>query len=66
MAGLEPDTCFYIDDHPEQVRECMMSTDLEMYLPPDLAIEADLTSKTRLDADRALGFRRFGFTQRSP
>lgn len=55
MAGLEPDTCFYIDDHADQVRECMMSMDLEVYPPPDLAIEADLTSKTRLDAYRGIG-----------
>ncbi|WP_017298199.1 Uma2 family endonuclease [Nodosilinea nodulosa] len=47
-AGLEPDTCFYIQ-HAEQVRNLMrMDTDVDP--PPDLAIEADVTSKTTLDA----------------
>lgn len=47
-VGLEPDTCFYID-HAEAVRDCLRM-DLSVYPPPDLAIEADITSKTTLDA----------------
>lgn len=47
-AGLEPDTCFYIQ-HAPQVRShrCM---DMEVDPPPDLAIETDVTSKTTFDA----------------
>ena len=48
QAALEPDTCFYIQN-AERVRGLMrmnMATDP----PPDLAIEADVTSKTTLEA----------------
>lgn len=48
-AGLEPDTCFYVDDTTVQARS-MVRVDLEVDPPPDLAIEADATSKTTLDA----------------
>jgi len=51
-AGLEPDTCFYIQN-AAQVRNCMRM-DLAVYPPPDLAIEADITSKTTLEAYEAL------------
>lgn len=51
-AGLEPDTCFYIQ-HAQEVRNCMRM-DLTIYPPPDLAIEADVTSKTTLDIYEAL------------
>ncbi len=51
-AGLEPDTCFYIQN-AAQVRNCMRM-DLAVYPPPDLAIEADITSKTTLEAYYAL------------
>ncbi len=47
-TGLEPDTCFYIQN-AQQVRDCMQM-DLDVYPPPDLAIEADVTSKTTLEA----------------
>lgn len=47
-AGLEPDTCFYIQN-AEQVR-ALMRMDMDKNPPPDLAIEADVTSKTTLDA----------------
>lgn len=53
-AGLEPDTCFYIQNAP-QVRACMESMDLTTYPPPDLAIEADVTSKTSLEAYKSIG-----------
>jgi len=47
-AGLEPDTCFYIQN-AERVR-ALMRMDMDKDPPPDLAIEADVTSKTTLDA----------------
>ncbi|HBE18294.1 MAG TPA: hypothetical protein DEG17_25160 [Cyanobacteria bacterium UBA11149] len=46
-VGLEPDTCFYIQN-AQQVRDCLRM-DLTVYPPPDLAIEADVTSVTTLD-----------------
>ena len=48
IAGVEPDTCFYIQN-AEFVRDCT-SMDLSIYPPPDLAIESDVTSKTALKA----------------
>jgi Uma2 family endonuclease len=51
-AGLEPDTCFYIEN-AAQVRDCMRM-DLEKDPPPDLAIEADVTSKTTFEAYEAM------------
>ena len=47
-AGLEPDTCFYIQN-AERVKG-VMRMDMTKAPPPDLAIEADVTSKTTLDA----------------
>ncbi len=47
-AGLEPDSCFYIQN-AERVR-ALMRIDMEKDPPPDLAIEADVTSKTTLEA----------------
>ncbi len=46
-AGLEPDTCFYIQN-AEKVRD-RKRIDLTVDPPPDLAIEADVTSGTALD-----------------
>jgi Uma2 family endonuclease len=54
-AGLEPDTCLYIDSNAQLVRDCMIQMDLGQYPPPDLAIESDVTSKTTLEAYAALG-----------
>ncbi|BAY82416.1 hypothetical protein NIES267_18960 [Calothrix parasitica NIES-267] len=51
-AGLEPDTCFYIKNS-KQVRS-LKRIDLEINPPPDLAIEADVTSKTTLEAYEAV------------
>lgn len=46
-AGLEPDTCFYIQNAARvRSRLRMLAEDP----PPDLAIEADVTSKTTLEA----------------
>jgi Uma2 family endonuclease len=53
IAGVEPDTCFYIQN-AHQVQGCTQM-DLGIYPPPDLAIESDVTSKTTLDAYIALG-----------
>jgi len=47
-AGLEPDTCFYIQN-AEQVRG-LLRMNMEQDPPPDLAIEADVTSKITLEA----------------
>ena len=46
-AGLEPDTCFYIQN-AERMRACERF-DPEQDPPPDLAIESDVTSKTTLE-----------------
>lgn len=53
IAGIEPDTCFYIQN-TDRVKGCT-NLDLKKYPPPDLAIEADVTSKTTLDAYEAMG-----------
>ncbi|WP_365939901.1 Uma2 family endonuclease [Moorena sp. SIO3I8] len=42
IAGVEPDTCLYIQNAP-QMRGCT-HIDLDIYPPPDLAIESDVTS----------------------
>ena len=51
-AGLEPDTCFYIQN-AERVRD-LQRMDMTQDPPPDLAIEADVTSKTTLEAHAVL------------
>lgn len=51
-VGLEPDTCFYIQN--AQKMRSRMRIDLTVDPPPDLAIEVDITSKTTLDAYEAL------------
>ncbi|MBK1990318.1 Uma2 family endonuclease [Sphaerospermopsis aphanizomenoides BCCUSP55] len=53
IAGIEPDTCFYIQN-ANHVQGCTQM-DLSIYPPPDLAIESDVTSKTTLNAYIALG-----------
>jgi len=53
IAGVEPNTCFYIQN-ASRVQGCT-NMDLAVYPPPDLAIESDVTSKTTLDAYTALG-----------
>ncbi|CAD5941544.1 hypothetical protein PCC9214_01959 [Planktothrix tepida] len=53
LAGIEPDTCFYIEN-AQRVQGCTR-LDLKQYPPPDLAIEADVTSKTTLEAYEAIG-----------
>jgi len=53
IAGIEPDTCFYIQN-ANQVKGCTQM-DLSIYPPPDLVIESDVTSKTAIEAYIALG-----------
>ena len=53
IAGVEPDTCFYIQN-ADRVKGCI-NMNLSIYPPPDLAIEADVTSKTTLNAYIAMG-----------
>ncbi len=47
-AGLEPDDCFYIKNYRAVIGKSRL--DLAVDPPPDLAIESDYTSKTKLDA----------------
>lgn len=51
-AGLEPDTCFYIQN-AERVRS-LIRMEMDIDPLPDLAIESDVTSKTTFDAYRTL------------
>ena len=53
QAGLEPDTCFYIENAARVRRHLRM--DMAVDPPPDLAIEADVTSKTTLEAYEVIG-----------
>lgn len=52
IAGVEPDTCLYIQN-ASLVQGCT-DMDLEVYPPPDLAIESDVTSITTLEVYQAL------------
>ena len=51
-AGVEPDDCFYIENYEAVIGKSRL--DLAVDPPPDLAIESDYTSKTKLDAYVAL------------
>lgn len=51
--GIEPDQCFYIQNHVQMIGK--RRVDLTIDPPPDLAIEVDVTSRTQLDAYQALG-----------
>ena len=53
QAGLEPDTCFYIEN-ALGVRS-LLRMDMAVDPPPDLAIESDVTSKTTLEAYEVIG-----------
>jgi Uma2 family endonuclease len=52
VAGVEPDTCLYIQN-ADRVQGCT-DLDLDDYPPPDLAIEADVTSTTAISAYQAM------------
>lgn len=54
-SGLEPDQCFYIQNHAAMRGKRRL--DLDRDPPPDLAIEIDVTSKTRLEAYENIGVR---------
>lgn len=47
-AGVEPDECFYIQNQQAVIGKDRI--DLAVDPPPDLAIESDVTSKTRINA----------------
>ena len=51
--AVEPDACFYIE-HEAQIRG-KRRIDLTVDPPPDLAIEIDITSRTRFNNYEALG-----------
>ncbi|HLO51367.1 MAG TPA: Uma2 family endonuclease [Kamptonema sp.] len=50
-AGVEPDSCFYIENYQRMINRRRLETDDP---PPDLAIETDVTSKTKLSAYLAI------------
>ncbi|NER26349.1 MAG: Uma2 family endonuclease [Symploca sp. SIO1C4] len=53
QQGLEADDCFYIQN--EAVIRGKKRIDLNFYPPPDLAIEIDLTTRTRFNNYEVLG-----------
>lgn len=57
IRAVEPDTCFYIE-HEAAVRG-KLRIDLEADPPPDLAIEIDISSRTRFDNYEKLGVPEF-------
>ena len=50
-AGVEPDACFYIANYQRMINRRRLQPNDP---PPDLAIETDVTSKTTLEAYRAI------------
>jgi len=52
-AGIEPDDCFYIQNYRAMIGKKRL--DLEVDPVPDLAIEIDVTSQTKVSAYEALG-----------
>jgi Uma2 family endonuclease len=54
-AGVEPDDCFYIEN--EAAIRGKDRIDLTLDPPPELAIEIDITSRTRLNNYEVLGVR---------
>jgi Uma2 family endonuclease len=53
QAGIEPDDCFYIQNYRSMIGKKRL--DLEVDPVPDLAIEIDVTSQTKVSAYEALG-----------
>jgi Uma2 family endonuclease len=51
--GIEPDECFYIQNHLTMIGKDRL--DLSVDPPPDLALEVDVTSKTQIEAYIRLG-----------
>lgn len=52
-SGLEPDQCFYIQNHRQM--QGRRRINLAIDPPPDLTLEVDVTSKTKLEAYTRLG-----------
>ncbi|QSJ19549.1 Uma2 family endonuclease [Nostoc sp. UHCC 0702] len=52
-AGVEPDTCFYIQNARKMIGKRRINLSVDP--PPDLAIEIDVTSKTQLSSYVTLG-----------
>ena len=52
-AGIEPDDCFYIANSARMIGKFKLNLSVDP--PPDLAIEVDVTSKTKISAYVALG-----------
>ncbi len=52
FAGVEPDACFYVQNYRQMIGRRRLQPDDP---PPDLAIETDVTSKTAMEAYRAIG-----------
>ncbi|MBV9385362.1 MAG: Uma2 family endonuclease [Chroococcidiopsidaceae cyanobacterium CP_BM_ER_R8_30] len=50
--GIEPDDCFYIQNHALMIGKERIDSSVDP--PPDLALEIDITSKTQLSAYEAL------------
>jgi hypothetical protein len=59
IAGVEPDTCFYIQN-ASRVRGCT-DMNLDIYPPPDLAIESDVTSRLLWMPIKLCAFPKCGF-----
>ncbi|ARV60511.1 hypothetical protein BZZ01_19420 [Nostocales cyanobacterium HT-58-2] len=51
-AGIEPDDCFYIQNYRLMIGKDRINLTIDP--PPDLAIEIDVTSKTKISAYQAL------------
>jgi Uma2 family endonuclease len=51
-AGVEPDDCFYIQNYRSMIGKDRINLSVDP--PPDLVIEIDLTSTTKVSAYRAL------------
>jgi Uma2 family endonuclease len=51
IAGIEPDACFYIQNHERMIGRRKLQADDP---PPDLAIETDVTSPTTIAAYQAI------------
>ncbi len=52
MAGIEPDASFYIQNYRRMIGRRRLEPNDP---PPDLAIETDVTSKTTIEAYKAIG-----------
>ncbi len=51
--AVEPDACFYIQNYQTMIGKNRLNLDIDP--PPDLVVEIDITSRTRLDNYKLLG-----------